>query len=39
MLYLSIRLNYIQKKEADKLIENTNEVSRMLHGLIKSIKN
>jgi len=39
MLYLSIRLNYIDKNEAKNLIENTNEVSKMLHGLIKSIKN
>ncbi|MBT8302871.1 MAG: four helix bundle protein, partial [Bacteroidia bacterium] len=39
MLYLSIRLNFIEKKEAQLLIEDTNEISRMLHGLIKSIKN
>ncbi len=39
MLYLSIRLGFIEKKEAEKLIDNTNEISRMLHGLLKSIKN
>jgi four helix bundle protein len=39
MLYLSIRLNYLDKTEAENLIENTNEISKMLHGLIKSIKN
>ena len=38
MLYLSIRLNYLDKVEAESLIENTNELSKMLHGLIKSIK-
>lgn len=39
MLYLSIRLSYIEKNEANKLIARTNEISKMLHGLIKSIKN
>ena len=39
MFYLSIRLNFIKEKEAQLLIEDTNEISRMLHGLIKSIKN
>ncbi|WGD35526.1 four helix bundle protein [Olleya sp. YS] len=39
MLYLSIRLNFLNKEEAILLIENTNEISKMLHGLIKSIKN
>ena len=39
MLYLSIRLSFIQRVEANLLIENTNEISKMLHGLIKSIKN
>ena len=38
MLYLSIRLNYLNKIEAESLIENTNELSKMLYGLIKSIK-
>ncbi|MBC2844193.1 four helix bundle protein [Winogradskyella flava] len=39
MLYISVRLNSIGKQEADELIERTNEISKMLHGLIKSIKN
>lgn len=39
MLYISIRLNFISKQQANELIEKTNEVSKMLHGLIKSIKN
>lgn len=39
MLYLSIRLGFIENDEARRLIENTNEISKMLHGLIKSIKN
>ncbi len=38
MLYLSIRLNYIEEKQAQICIENTNEISRMLYGLIKSLK-
>ena len=36
MLYLSIRLNFMNNKEAEVLIEKTNEISKMLHGLIKS---
>ncbi|WP_298900682.1 four helix bundle protein [uncultured Psychroserpens sp.] len=39
MLYLSLRLGFINKLEVDKLIEKTNEISKMLHGLIKSIRN
>lgn len=38
MLYLSIRLNFIEKELAEKLINNSNEISRMLFGLIKSLK-
>lgn len=38
MLYLSIRLDFIEKNMADILIERTNEISKMLHGLIKSLK-
>ncbi|MGB1307973.1 MAG: four helix bundle protein [Oceanihabitans sp.] len=38
MLYLSIRLNFIEKEMAKKLISNSNEISRMLFGLIKSLK-
>ena len=39
MLYLSTRLNFLDKDGSIKLIEMTNEISKMLHGLIKSIKN
>ncbi|MBT8244820.1 MAG: hypothetical protein HKP48_11175 [Winogradskyella sp.] len=39
MLYLSIRLSFIKKEETEILIENTNKISRMLRGLLKSIKN
>ncbi|MBT8376142.1 MAG: four helix bundle protein [Bacteroidia bacterium] len=39
MLYLSIRLRFIDKDVSNELIEKTNEISKMLHGLIKSIKN
>lgn len=39
MLYLSVRLNYINNADAQSLIESTNEISKMLFGLIKSINN
>ncbi|MHA7829551.1 MAG: four helix bundle protein [Flagellimonas sp.] len=38
MIYLSVRLNLLSKWRADEIIEITNEVSRLLYGLIKSIK-
>ncbi len=38
MLYLSIRLNFLDKEESRELIDKTNEISKMLYGLIKSIK-
>ena len=38
MLYLSVRLNFISKEESDALIEDSNEISKMLYGLIKSMK-
>ncbi len=38
MLYLSIRLKYIDAISANKAIDNTNEVGRIIRGLIKSIK-
>ncbi|WP_375325600.1 four helix bundle protein [Flagellimonas sp. GZD32] len=37
MIYLSVRLNLLSKVKADEIIESTNEVSRMLYGLIKSL--
>ncbi|APY08111.1 four helix bundle protein [Winogradskyella sp. J14-2] len=39
MLYLSISLNFLSQDESRELIEMNNEISKMLHGLIKSIKN
>jgi len=38
MLHLSIRLDFIKKEKAEKIIEKTYEISKMLRGLIKSIK-
>jgi four helix bundle protein len=38
MLYLAIRLDFISEISANKLIENSNEIARMLFGLIKSLK-
>ncbi|WP_127018699.1 four helix bundle protein [Flagellimonas beolgyonensis] len=38
MIYLSVRLNLLAKEKADQIIEMTNEVSKLLYGLIKSIK-
>ena len=38
MLYLAVRLDFIDKEVAEDLINNSNEISRMLFGLIKSLK-
>ncbi len=38
MLYLSERLNYLSKESSAKLINETNEVSKMLYAFIKSMK-
>ncbi|WP_324025140.1 four helix bundle protein [Maribacter sp. BPC-D8] len=38
MLYLSERLNYLPKERTIELIEKSNEISRMLYGLIQSMK-
>ncbi len=38
MLYLSTRLNYISSENADGLIHKSNEISKMLFGLIQSMK-
>ena len=38
MLHLSIRLNYIEKESVLELIEDTDEISEMIRGLIKSLK-
>ena len=37
MLYLAQRLNYIEKNKVNILIEQANEISKILHGLIKSL--
>ena len=37
MLYLAERLNYLKKEEKEVLIEQINEISKINHGLIKSI--
>lgn len=38
MLYLSERLNYLDKARAQEMIEHTNEVSKMLYAFIKSMR-
>jgi four helix bundle protein len=38
MLYLSERLNYLDENQSKGLIEKSNEISRMLYGLIQSMK-
>ena len=37
-LYLADRLNYLEEDEIAKLIEASNEISKMLYGLIQSMK-
>ena len=38
-LLLATRLSYVAEKEVERLLEKTGEVSRMLSGLSKSLKN
>src|SRR5690606_41534328 len=38
MLYLAQRLNYLNKINADMLIEQSREVSKIIRGLIKSLQ-
>ena len=38
MLYLSERLNYLDKAKSLELIERTNEVSKMIYAFIKSMR-
>ncbi|MDG1040417.1 MAG: four helix bundle protein [Polaribacter sp.] len=38
MLYLAIRLNFLPEESAKKLIDSSNEIARMIFGLIKSLK-
>ncbi|HRW97194.1 MAG TPA: four helix bundle protein [Bacteroidales bacterium] len=37
LLYLSIRLKYLENEKATSLIEHANEISKILRGLIKSL--
>ena len=37
MLYLSHRLNYLNNEKSKQLILKTEEVSRIIRGLIKAI--
>ncbi|MFN8294581.1 MAG: four helix bundle protein [Chitinophagales bacterium] len=39
MVYLSHRLNYISNQNKDKLMDESNEVSKNIRGLIKSLHN
>ncbi|NGF55181.1 four helix bundle protein [Parapedobacter sp. SGR-10] len=38
MIYLAQRLNYLNKINADMLIEQSREVSKIIRGLIKSLQ-
>jgi len=38
MLYLAIRLEYLEENVSQEIIEKTNEVSKMLYAFIKSMK-
>lgn len=38
MLYLAVRLQYIDEEKQQQLIEQNHEVSRLILGLIKSLK-
>lgn len=38
MLYLSERLEFLKSDKSKELIEKSNEISRMLYGLILSMK-
>ena len=38
MLYLAVRLNFISEERSKQLISNSNEIARMIFGLIKSMK-
>jgi four helix bundle protein len=38
MLYLAVRLNYKPTEKKNQLIETANEISKIIRGLIKSLK-
>ena len=37
MLYLTPRLNYMTKEKCEELLERSNEISKMIWGLIKTL--
>lgn len=37
-LYIAIEINYIEREAGRKWIQEAEEISKMLHGLIKSIR-
>lgn len=38
MVYLSVRLKYIDSNQQEKLLELTNEIGKMIRGLIQSLQ-
>ncbi len=38
MLYLANKLEYINKNQRNELIEKSNDISKIIHGLSKSLK-
>ena len=38
MIYLAARLNYITDRELQVMLQNIDEVCRLVYGLIRSIK-
>ncbi|WP_340077344.1 four helix bundle protein [Leptobacterium sp. I13] len=38
MLYLAEKLTFISAKKSEQMIEKSNEISKMIYGLIKSLK-
>ncbi|MEZ4817368.1 MAG: four helix bundle protein [Flavobacteriaceae bacterium] len=38
MLYLAVRLKFISEKTSEDLLQTSNEISKMLFGLIKSLQ-
>ncbi len=38
-IQIAHRLNYIEAQQCQTLLQQTNEIAQMLHGLIRSLKN
>jgi len=38
MIYLSLKLGYCDQAIQESLLEKANEISRIIHGLINSMK-